>query len=121
MTALVLAALAALLLRAAPVLADEWTRADTARESVVIALIAVDVGTTMMQLDRGGYERNPVIGRFPSHARLLTLAATAAAGHALTAWILPRPYREVWQVGIAVVEGVTITGNVLVLTGIMRF
>lgn len=121
MTALLLAALAALLLRSGPALAAEWTPEDTRREVIVVGLVLADVGSTFAQLDRGGYERNPLIGKFPSTARLLASATAATVVHALTARILPRPYREVWQVGIAVAEGLAVTGNVLVLTGIMRF
>src|SRR5512142_2553592 len=101
MTPLLLAALCAALLRAAPASADEWTPEDTRREAVVVGLIAVDVGTTLAWLHEGGTERNPLIGRRPSTARVLTLATSAAVLHALTARILPRPYREGWQIGIA--------------------
>lgn len=51
------------------------------------------------------FEANPVLGKHPSRARVNTLIPLGLAAHTLAAWALPRPWRNVLQVGGLVGEG----------------
>ncbi len=78
--------------------ADEWTRADTAWEAGFATALLVDWQQTRYNLRAaGGYERNPIVGRYPSGARINIMALSALAGHAIVAGLLPQPYRRGWQ------------------------
>lgn len=99
-------------------------------ELSVAALAAVDVGQTEWALTHyvkipstnpaykfglaHPYESNPILGAHPSREKLFGLAGAALVGHALVAWALPTPYREIWQyLGISV-EGAMVFQNALV-------
>ncbi len=43
------------------------------------------------------YETNPFLGRHPSLANVNILIPSSMALHALIAYALPKPFREVWQ------------------------
>ena len=100
---------------------DPWTKADTAREAGVLALLLVDYGQTADISDSPEfYERNPVLGKYPSVQQVRWYFFGCAVGHAGIALILPRsfgvgdieiPIRELWQYTWIGIEGVTTIGN----------
>lgn len=110
MTALVLAACLSL---PAP-----WTTADTAREAALVAVAAVDVGQTRWGQEHGHVEVNPVLGRHPSPARLRLTVLGALLGHAVVAYLLPRPWRLVWQLVPLELDLMAVGGNMITQAGL---
>jgi hypothetical protein len=84
-----------------------WTPADTTLELGLVALTAYDVLNTRAALKAGIYvERNPLDGVRPTLSRLLVVSAVELGAHAAIAYVLPKPWRRLWQyVGICVEAG----------------
>jgi hypothetical protein len=81
---------------------DGWTAADTASQSLFIALTIIDwrqtrefTGNPHKYPDL--VETNPVMGPHPSARRVNSIMGASIAVHTLTAVLLPKPYRTIWQ------------------------
>lgn len=57
------------------------------------------------------HEMNPLLGQHPSLANVNVLIPSAMALHALIAYALPKPFREVWQMAWIGVEASTVQHN----------
>lgn len=81
--------------------ADEWTKADTAREAAYLALHVADWGQTLDIADHPErwHETNPVLGSHPSRGEVNGWFAATALLHPVVSYLLPKPYREMWQYG----------------------
>jgi hypothetical protein len=104
-----LAALSALLvLFAANARADDWTTTDTVVEAGCIALFLVD---WRQSLDRRYVESNPILGSHPSHAAVDGYFLSVTTVQVLVAWLLPSPWRSVFQ-GVTIgIEGRSVINN----------
>lgn len=91
----------AALLTVALLAGDPWTPADTAWQTSLTALKVVDWGQTLdiaAQCGAGQFhEMNPILSRCPSRNAVHAYFAVSTAGHAVVAYLLPQPYRRVWQ------------------------
>jgi 4'-phosphopantetheinyl transferase EntD len=97
---------------------DDWTRTDSERQAVVVALGVVDIALTKRGLDElGMMERNPILGRKPSPARLWTLGASGIVAHTALAVVLPRRWREGWQAAGIAVELTMCASNAAIVFG----
>ena len=101
------------MLMCSPAAADEWTRADTYREAAYLTLHAIDWGQTLYIADHPNeyYERNTILGDHPSRGRVNTYFILSGLGHAAVSYVLPRPYREIWQYGTIAVSGYWVINN----------
>jgi len=91
--------LALLLFFPLSVMADDWTREDTARELTYLALHVVDWGQTRnisKNPDRF-YEINPILGEHPSIKRVDSYMTFSILVHVGVAYILPREWRTAFQ------------------------
>jgi hypothetical protein len=99
--------------------AGKWTRADTAFQLGVISLQVADWGQTRAiangytsdYIDGNGvprtktyYETNVLLGQNPSTGRVDAYFAASILGHTAVAYLLPQPYRRIWQSLFFVVE-----------------
>jgi hypothetical protein len=90
--------------------ADAWTKADTYREAAYLALHVVDWGQTLTIADNPDkwHEHNPVLGTHPSRGEVNNYFILTGLLHPVVSYILPRPYREIWQYSTIVLQiGVT--------------
>lgn len=76
-----------------------WTKTDTAREVVWMALHAVDWGQTLeiARNPRDYSEMNPVLGDHPSVGKVNLYMGAWAVAHPLVSYLLPRTWRDTWQ------------------------
>lgn len=88
-----------------------WTTGDTVREVAVLVLIAVDWRQTRAFRADGLPEMNPVLGRYPSRARVNRLIGSAMVAHPVVARLLPRPWRQVFQVVTLAGESAAVGSN----------
>jgi hypothetical protein len=78
--------------------AAEWTAADTAREAVYLGLHVADWGQTLdIENHPNIHETNPILGEDPNRSAINAFFVGTGLLHAGISYILPRPYREVWQ------------------------
>ena len=100
-----------------------WSSADLALEGALAGLIAVDWLQTLQftqhdcrtpELGGGCYETNPVLGRYPSRAKVNTLIPLGLAAHAAVAALIPQgPWRFLWQGTFLVLESKAVTMNAM--------
>jgi len=111
--ALALALAVLLLASQAYALDDEWRWYDTALLAGALAVTEIDREQTEWFLARPNryYEANPVLYGHPTSANVDTAVALAAGAAALTAWLLPEPYREMLLVGWIATEGSVVHYN----------
>lgn len=92
-----------------------WTAADTALQATFIVLTTVDWMQTHEALRYHPTivyeEQNPFLGKFPSNRRINVMIGGSIAGHTIVAYLLPKPYRTLWQLTFIAVEGGTIYAN----------
>ncbi len=94
-----------------------WTAADTALQATFLLVTAVDWAQTRSA--HVGYEgpdypyeeTNPFLGKHPSALRIDSMIAASMVGHTLVAYLLPKPYRTLWQLGWITVESATVVKN----------
>jgi len=92
--------------------ADQWTKTDTALESMYAGLTIVDWGQTRNMIKEGGYhEINPLLGRHPSLDEVDILIPAAIVAHGLISMALPPKYRIYWQAVFIGIEGFTVLSN----------
>ena len=96
--------------------ADEWTKADTAREAAYLAFHIADWGQTHNLIHRrekeGYWETNRILGKTPSIKRVDSYMAFTMLAHIGISYILPRGWREAFQYTTTGIEaGVVIHNN----------
>ncbi len=92
--------------------ARRWTAGDTALELTYLAVQTVDWMQTRHFLREGSTEANPILGERPTRGTLVAYNFAAMTLHAAVAYVLPRPWRTVWQCVWIGAEAWTIGGNV---------
>ncbi|HTT70588.1 MAG TPA: hypothetical protein VMG32_05150 [Anaeromyxobacteraceae bacterium] len=97
---------------------DAWTPADTALEAAAATLQVLDWSQSLYLAHGGpiahghdGEESNPLLGSRPSYAKVNAYFAGTFAAHLAIAYLLPRPYRALWQVLWFGVEGDAVVHN----------
>ena len=73
-------------------------------EATVEAMLIADVVTTLHNQAHGAIEENPILGKRPSPGSVLGYNLAVMAIHPLVTYILPRPWRELFQCGTIMVE-----------------
>jgi len=77
---------------------DEWTLQDTILQVSIIGLIAVDWMQTLTFIEEDGYyETNPILGKYPSRGEVNVYCAASILITTGIAYILPKPYRTIYQ------------------------
>ena len=74
-----------------------WRWHDTALELVFAGVTTVDMLQTVSFRQNGTHEVNPILGQYPSRLRVVGGIGLAVLGHAAIAYVLPRPWRTIWQ------------------------
>jgi|GEM_PF-2078175 len=99
-----------------------WTATDWAMGAAFVAAVVSDYGQTRYVLAHhpAVYETNPLLGRDPSDARLLTVCVGAVAVHAAVAVALPTKWRRYWQL-VTVTAAFTNDYGIAVAHGGLRF
>lgn len=92
--------------------AGKWTRTDTVFQMAVVSLQVADWGQTRAiangytseYVDASGatrtrtyHETNGLLGEHPPSGRVDAYFAASIVGHAAVAYMLPQPYRRIWQ------------------------
>ncbi len=90
---------------------EEWTGVDVLRQSVFTSLVMADWVQTRLVIGPTCTEANPILGRCPSARRIDLAAGSAILGHASVAALLPRPWRQMWQMLGITIEGLVVTHN----------
>lgn len=89
-----------------------WRTADTVREATWVTLHVVDWGQTLdiaRQPERF-HERNPFLGKHPSVGEVNAYASVWLLLHPTISFVLPPPYRDVWQY-----VSIGVTGSAVVM------
>ena len=93
----------------------KWTATDTALQVVFLATLDVDRAQTVYgskhHFEEVGFARS-FIGPHPSSGRVNGYFATCAVLHTTVAYVLPKPYRTIWQSFFIGVETSSIRHNV---------
>ena len=96
--------------------ADDWSRADTARQAAVTALLVADWGQTRWIARHNGKtqpdnfppsagETNPFLGRYPTTGKVNNYFAASIISHAAISYLLPSgAWRQGWQYTGIIVE-----------------
>lgn len=92
--------------------ADKWTTTDKALEAVFVTATVIDWGQTLYIADHPNQfdELNPILGKYPSRARVNIYFPVVLVAHAVISNYLPKPYRTIWQSFSIAVE-VPVIGN----------
>lgn len=91
----------------------KWTHTDTVLQIAYYTLHAADWLQTRYiakHPDRY-YECNPIIGKHPGVGKVNTYFAVSAGINTVIPYLLPRPYRTIWQGGIIAVEVGCVASN----------
>jgi len=107
--------------------ADSWTAADTAlqltaatvtlgdwSQTITIArepLLIVETGPGTIGPGYPRTETNPILGAHPSAERVDVYFASVIALHAGIAYLLPHPWRTIWQIALIGLEGECVLHN----------
>ena len=82
----------------------DWTWTDTGLQVTYLTLHTMD-WTQTLHIARNPdkyYEMNQTLGRHPSEGRVNSYFAATALLNTGAAWLLPKPWRTMWQVGFIV-------------------
>ena len=103
-----------LFLISCPVMADEWTTADTYREAIYLTIDTMDWAQTR-EITRSPQiwgESNPILGQHPSIGSVNTWFISAGIAHYYISRALPSPYRAIWQYVSISFETQTVVHNI---------
>jgi hypothetical protein len=78
---------------------DPWTTQDTVLQSAFTALTCIDLWQTytFLYIDKDGAETNPFMGEHPSKQRFFIIGGGGIVLHSAISYIIPKPYRAIWQ------------------------
>lgn len=85
-----------------------WTIKDTVLQGGAVAMIGLDGLGTGVASNMGAIEMNPILGRHPDSAAILSYTLVAAALHTGVSMLLSGNWRTAWQFGTIGVEGVVV-------------
>jgi hypothetical protein len=109
-----LAALACLSLSANTTWADDdaqrWTTLDTTLEVTTQLTLALDMVQTL-NIRPPRHENNVLLGQHPSDGTVVAYFAACGLAHAGIAYLLPRPYRNIWQFTAITFESAIVAHN----------
>jgi len=93
--------------------AADWSTGDTVREVIAEGLIATDFAQTrtIAANPQQWSELNPLLGSHPSVGKVNLLAVGVLIAHPVISYLLPRPYREVFQYVTIGVEATAVSHN----------
>jgi len=99
---------------------ERWTATDTTLQAMGAGFHLLDLGTTLWGLRNmpNGHETNIILGPHPSTEKVYAYTLITAGLHATIAWLLPKPYRTIWQGLYVGVEAYSVAGNVAVESGL---
>ena len=85
---------------------SEWNKQDTILETTWLIIHIIDYRQTLFISDNYNkyYERNPILGKYPSKDKINYYMLTTGLIHPVVSYILPKKYRTMWQ-------GITILGS----------
>ena len=90
---------------------ENWTKADTTRQAVLIGLTAVDWAQTRQIVDDPNhYESNPILGEYPTKTEIDVFMIAGASLQLLIPAMLQPKYRRIFQY-IFIVERAVFTAN----------
>ncbi len=94
----------------------KWTTLDTVLQSAFVAIVIVDwqqtrefTGCRDKYPDK--YETNPLLGPHPSAREVNQVIVGSIVVHSAVAYLLPKPYRTVWQAVWIGVEAQAVSAN----------
>lgn len=93
------------------IMASGWSAGNTALQSAVVVAGVADIMQTRYGLSQGYIEANPLYGSRPSAKRLYGVFAALSVANAAVAYLLPEPYRTVFQCISAGVHVASISHN----------
>jgi hypothetical protein len=113
------------LLSPTPAMADEWTTADTWRETAYLSLLTIDWAQTRSFLrakpvttvvngcttTTWDYEQNPILGKHPEQSHLDAAVIITGIAHVYIARLLPEKYRAPFQYISIGIEGGAVAHN----------
>jgi hypothetical protein len=88
-----------------------WRVSDTVAQAAVSASLAVDYAQTRAAMSDGRGEVNPIMGDGGERVSPELYFAACAAGSAVAARALPRPWRRLFQGAIVAAEAAVIASN----------
>lgn len=96
-----------------PVYADKWTNTDTALQLTYTAVHIADWAQTRQIALHPDiwYEKNLILGTNPHSDKVDAYFALTLLGHTAIAYMLPDPYRNLWQGAWIGIESGVIYGN----------
>lgn len=102
---------------ASPVRAENkrsWTAGDTILQLTFSAVHAMDWSQTLYIARNPctDHETNPVLGEHPSKGRVNSYFASTLVLHTAISYVLPKPYRTIWQVVWIGGQAVTVKRNI---------
>lgn len=90
-----------------PLSAKEWKL-----EAAFLTAGLIDYGQTLdIKNHPGMYETNPLLGRHPSDTRIRNYFIAAGLTHVGVTHLLPRKYREHWQLGTLILQVGAVDNN----------
>lgn len=103
----------ALLFISSSAFADDWSKADVARETVLLVIHAVDWGQTRnIAKNPSQYaELNPFLGVHPSVSRVDNYFVLTGLAHVGISHVLPSEWRKGWQYVTIGIGGANIARN----------
>ena len=80
------------------IISHPWTKNQVVLQGVAVGLKAVDWGQTLDVVDKSDthYEKNPILGEYPTRAEVNRYFAYSMAGQLLITYLLPSKYRKYW-------------------------
>jgi hypothetical protein len=97
---------------------DKWTITDTVFESSFEALNTMDWIQTLNMTKQSGYYElgfprgsSWIIGKYPKQAHVNELMLSEALIHPAVSYLLPQPYRRIWQGLWIVPKAITVRNN----------
>ena len=97
-----------IVLAVSPVHADNksWTATDTTLQLTFSTLLIMDWTQTLHIVRNKDkyYETNNMLGEYPSKRDVNRYFFTSLVGHAAVSYLLPKPYRTIWQSVYIIIE-----------------
>ena len=91
--------------------ADKWDKEDIALQSIFTIETLIDWKQTKTFIQAGGKESNPFLGAYPSQKKIDILIGSSILLHAGISHILPKKYRNYWQLIFIGIEAQAIHHN----------
>ncbi len=86
---------------------DLWTKEDTKYQIGCVVIQWIDLQKTSIDIEHGGYEwglAKEFIGEYPTNEQLVSFFTSTTILQFGIAYILPKKYRRIWQIGTATIQ-----------------